>query len=385
MRKKVGIIGGGPSGLMAAIEASKYNDVIVFEANETCGKKLLITGNGRCNLTNNKNVKEFLQACNKNSKFLYNALNQFGPKEIINFFESSGVKLKEEKDNRMFPESNRSSDILKALLANCDQVKFLYNHQVTKLIVKEDKVVGLEANDKFFELDAIIIATGGKSYSTTGSTGAGYQFLKACGHQISDLRPCEVALKSDNPAITSKKLMGLSLSNKVVEVVYDNKVIAKDKGDLMFTHFGLSGPIVLKLSEKALENKGSYLRINHQLGDFLGFDQVKKQLNVPKRYWEYLIADLEIKPIEQISKKERNLLKDYFNYQSFKITNALSLEKAVVTNGGVIINQFDRKSLESKLVENLYVCGELLDVHGSVGGYNLTLAFASGFLAGSSI
>ena len=385
MRKKVGIIGGGPAGLMAAIEASKHHDVIVFEANNNCGKKLLITGNGRCNVTNNKNIKEFLQACNNNSKFLYNALNQFGPKEIISFFENSGVRLKEEKDNRIFPQSNKSSDILKALLAHCKQVKFLYNHRVTKIIIEENTIKGIEANNKLFELDAVIIATGGKTYSITGSKGDGYNFLNACGHQISTLKPCEVALKSDNTDITSKKLMGLALTDKLVEVVFNNKVIAKGKGDLMFTHFGLTGPIVLKLSEKALENKGSYLRINHQITDFSGFDQVKKQLKVPKRYWEYLIANLKIKPLEQISKKEKARLKNHFNYQSFKITNALSLEKAIVTNGGVLINQFDRKTLESKLVKNLYVCGEILDVHGSVGGYNLTLAFASGFLAGSSI
>jgi predicted Rossmann fold flavoprotein len=385
MKKRIGIIGGGPAGLMAAIKASEYNDVIVFEKNDSCGKKLLMTGNGRCNITNNKSVKEFLDHCNKNSKFLYSALNTFGPSEIINFFNSNGCALKEEDENRMFPVSNKATDILNTLMSLCKDVEFKYNHTVSQIVMEDNHIKGVMANYKFFKLDALIICSGGISYPSTGSTGDGYNFLKQCGHTVTELKPCEVSLKSDNEDILNKSLMGLSIAHKLVEVVVANKVIAKRRGDLMFTHFGLSGPVILNLSEVVLEHNDVEIRINNEIDGFYGFERSRKKISVPRRYWDYIIKDIEMKPLEQISKKDKEIILNKLKYQSYKITGSLGIERAIITNGGVNCNEFDRKTLGSKLIDNLYVCGEVLDVHGAVGGYNLTLALSSGYLVGSAI
>jgi len=385
MKNKIGIIGGGPAGLMAAIKASEYNDVILFEKNDSCGKKLLMTGNGRCNIINNKDVRNFLEHCNKDSKFLYYSLNTFGPKEIIDFFNENGCKLKEESDNKMFPISNKAITVLTTLMSYCKNVEFKYNHTVNEIVYKDDLVTGVIANGEYFELDSLIICSGGLSYPSTGSTGDGYSFLKKVGHTITKLKACEVSLLSDNPDILNKSLMGLSLSDKLVEVIVNNKIVAKARGDLMFTHFGLTGPVILNLSEKALDYNEAYIRINNEVDSFSGFYDIRQKITVPKRYWEYLIKDIEQKPFEQISKKEKQKILEKIKYQSFKITGPLSIEKAIITNGGVNCNEFDRKTLQSKIVSNLYVCGEILNVHGFVGGYNLTLALSSGYLAGSNV
>ena len=259
------------------------------------------------------------------------------------------------------------------------------NHTVEKIVVNDSRIGGVIANGKFFELDDLIVSTGGLSYPSTGSTGDGYRLLKEVGHSITELKPCEVSLTCDDRDILSRSLMGLSLKDKLVEVVVNGKTTAAARGDLIFTHFGLSGPVILKLSEQALETEGSMVRINHEIGDFDGFREVRERIDVPKRYWDYIVRDLEQKPLEQISKKDRAMLGKKLGYQSFRISGSLGIDKAVITSGGVSCREFDRRTLESTLVGGLYVCGEVLDVHGSVGGYNLTLALSSGHLAGSSI
>lgn len=370
------VIGGGPSGMMAAIMAKKYSEVILIEKMPKLGTKLLLTGNSRCNLTNLKEPLDFLKRCNKESKFLTSSLTRFSPKDIVSFFTERGCTCHEEDNNRIFPKSNSAQDVLDVLVNELNGVQVITNCRVLDFKVEDHKIISINTSKGIFYADHYIIATGGASFPGTGSEGEGYQWLKDMGHSITDLSPCEVPLVCQDSIIQSKKLQGVSLSNK--EVISGKKRV---KGDLIFTHFGFSGPAILELSEWV----ESCITIKHDNIFFI--PKNAKELNVPKIYFEWLLQTQPFlnKPFEQQNKAERQKTLEHFQCQTFNISGPLGLKQAFVTKGGVKLNQLDPKTMKSKLIHNLSVCGELLNCHGIVGGYNLTIAFSSGAIAGLSI
>ncbi len=405
---KTGIIGGGPAGMMAAIKASEKSQVTLFEKNEMLGKKLLITGKGRCNITNSGTEEEIINAFGKNGRFLYSALNTFSNQDLMDFIEKRGVPLKIERGKRVFPVSDKSMDVLKLFEKELkdNNIKVLNNTKVNKVNVLGDKfeIITESGKDLF---DAVIITTGGKSYPKTGSTGDGYSFAKALGHTVSTLRPFLIPLETKDEEI--RELMGLSLRNVLLKGTVNGKVKGEEFGEMIFTHFGISGPIVLTLSKIAVEalkkekNKIIfYIDLKPALStdeldrriirDFEKFTnkQFKNSMDelLPKKMIPLFIKRSGIneeKVINQISREERkniiNLLKNF----PVEISGTRPLSEAIVTSGGISLKEINPKTMESKLFPRLYFAGEILDLDGVTGGYNLQEAFSTGYLAGSSV
>lgn len=380
---KVAIIGGGPAGLMAAHQARlNGHEVAILESQDRVGKKLLMTGNGRCNITNNKDVHEFISLCSKSTRFLYGSLTEFGPHEIIDFFHNQNCPLVEEKEGRMYPQTQKAQSILDALLDK--KIKIMTNVKVIDLMIKNNKIQTIVTTQGDFDFDHIVVATGGKSFPVTGSDGSGYKLLERCGHTITKLFGVETGLLSPN----LDSLQGISLTNVTINVLVNNKVKATTTGDLLFTHFGLSGPGILKLSESVvnhLKNKPQIQihcpTINLEKGDL-----AKKLRRVcPRRFVDFLLKGIDLKPLEQTSNQAKEDIRNNLLKPTFDITGVQPIEKAFVTKGGVKTNEFDPQTMKSKLIENLSVCGEVLDCHGPLGGYNLTLALSSGYTAGKKL
>lgn len=382
---KICVIGAGPAGLMASLQASQHHEVIVIDSMPQVGTKLLMTGNGRCNVTNNRSVQDFLACCSKSSKFMYSSLTEFGPREIISFFEKRGVKLHEEDDFRMFPNSNQAEDILKALLQN-NHSTFMLGSYAQSFHIKDNTILALKTLDQVIEADHFILCTGGKSFPATGSDGSGYKLAKQCGHKITKLVGVEVALLTPG----TEKLMGISLTTRV-QVLVDKKVRFDETGDLLYTHFGLSGPVILKASESvvdALEKKKDVV-VRVQLGNpSLEQGSLKKELSayVPKRMVDHLLKEWrEISHLEQVSKAEKDSIRNTLFTLDYSVTGTLPMEKAFVTRGGIPTNEVNPKTMQSKRIDNISICGEILDVHGMLGGFNITLALSSGYTAGTKI
>ncbi|OGC03844.1 hypothetical protein A2276_08340 [candidate division WOR-1 bacterium RIFOXYA12_FULL_43_27] len=376
------VIGGGPAGMMAAGRgAERGAKVLLLEKTYRLGSKLLLTGGGHCNITNNANIDEMVAAFGKEGKFLYRALTVFSNKDLIGFFESRGLKMRTEPDGRVLPASGRAEAVLAVLRAylKANKVTILHNNPVESI--------------KDMGAAKIIVATGGKSYPATGSTGDGYKMAKQAGHTIVPLSPGLSALVSNSPFI--KDLQGLTLKDIVISVIIDGKKKEEEKGDLLFTHFGVSGPIILNLSGKiidALSNKSKVeLALNLHPEDFSFFGSktvsqyFKKILPASlSLVFEKIHSSILNKKCGTLSRQERETIAGHLAAFKIAIIGSRPIEEATITRGGVSLKEINPRTMESKLVKGLYFCGEILDLAGLTGGYNLQEAFSTGYLAGES-
>ncbi len=402
---KVVVIGAGPAGMMAAITASVNNEVILIEGNDRIGKKLFITGKGRCNVTNNKDISEFFEYIPGNPYFLYSSLYTFTNEDTINFFENEGVKLKVERGGRVFPKSDKSSDIIKGLskaMAKCN-IKIMINSRVSRIIKTGNKITAVEINNSnIIKGDHFIICTGGASYPLTGSKGDGQKFAKELGHKIKELKPSLVPIEIKDDIV--KELMGLSLRNIKLNIYENKKKVFGDFGEMLFTHFGISGPLVLSGSrfiknnknyeiiidlKPALEIKDLDSRIQKDFKKYINKD-FKNSLDdlLPKKIIPIIVRLSKIdenKKVNEITKEERKNL--VYIIKNFKliVKGLRPIDEAIVTAGGVDTKEIDPSTMRSKIIDNLSFAGEVIDVDAFTGGYNVQIALSTGYVAGSNI
>ena len=395
---KIAIIGGGPAGMMCAIKAAENHGVTIFEKNEKLGKKLFITGKGRCNLTNYCDEREFLKNMVNNSNFMYSSIYSFSPFTTYYYFEELGLPLKVERGNRVFPLSDKSSDVIKAYEKKLKAlgVKINLNYEVTSIEKVGEEFI-LNGREKF---DKVVIATGGISYKLTGSTGDGYKFAKNFGHKIINQVPGLIGINLKN----NFSLAGLTLKNVELKVIKDKKIISNEFGEMLFTHRGISGPIVLTTSSKinrlkdfemfldlkpALEPEKLDARI---LRDFSenqnkNIENVMRSL-LPKDLISYVLYSAGIsgdEKVNQITKIEReNLVKTIKNFE-LKFDSLDDIDRAIVTSGGIDVKDIDPKTMESKKVSGLYFIGEVLDLDGFTGGFNIQIANSTGYSCGINL
>ena len=402
---KVIVIGAGPAGIMAAITASKNHEVILLDGNDRVGKKLFITGKGRCNVTNAKDISEFFDYIYGNPHFLYSSLYSFTNEDTINFFENQGIKLKTERGGRIFPSSDKSSDIIKGLSNGLkeNRVQVKLNSKVTNIISENNKISGVIINDSEKIMgDHFIMATGGASYPLTGSRGEGQKFAEKLGHSIIDLKPSLVPIELNENWL--KELMGLSLKNISLSILKNNKVVYKNQGEMMFTNYGMSGPLVLSGS-RYVKNDGNYVALldlkpaleTHELDkriqkDFLKYQNksFKNSLNdlLPQKIIPLIIrlsGIPEEKKVNVITKDERKNLVNLIKNIKMEIKGLRPIAEAIVTAGGVNTLEIDPSTMKSKLIANLSFAGEVIDVDAFTGGYNVQIALSTGYIAGSNI
>ena len=406
---KVIVIGGGPAGMMAAIRAAENSaEVVLLEKNNRLGKKLSITGKGRCNLTNTAEISEVVKNIPGNGKFLYSALKNFSTADTINFFESLGLKTKIERGGRVFPQSDNAAEVIEVLTKKLAMlnVDVQLNSKVTEIISDGKKILGVEVGEKFFDADKIILATGGASYPATGSTGDGFKFAKKLGHTVTKIFPALVPLEVEEDF--AKDLQGLSLKNVRVTLKADEKKVTEIFGEMLFTHFGISGPIILTLSGQVAklldEKKFVEVVINLKpaltaeqldariLRDFEKFKRKSAKNSLVELLPQKLIPiilDLayidEEKKVDAITKIERQRLIKILQNLPLTVTKTRPLSEAIVTAGGVSVKEINPKTMESKIVSGLYIVGEVADVDGFTGGFNLQAAWATGNAAGLSV
>ncbi|MGN0812721.1 MAG: NAD(P)/FAD-dependent oxidoreductase [Candidatus Coproplasma sp.] len=408
---EVSVIGAGAAGLIAAYAAARNNNsVTVYERNDKCGKKIYITGKGRCNVTNCVPPYEFLKNVVNNSKFMTGAINNFTPEDLMALLEEGGLRLKTERGNRVFPISDKASDVTKCLEKLCKNVgvKFVFNAKVQKIKVlnstMSDIIVEIDGKSNTIKTDKVIVCTGGISYPSTGSTGDGYFFARETGHNIIEPKPalCGINLKGNY----FSALQGLSLKNVNLTTFYNSKKLCSQFGELMFTHFGISGPIVLTVSSLINRLDLSSVKLSLDLKPALTCEQLNERLLrefslTPNKSVKAVMKSLlpaalidEVlkranvdfdKKVNSVSRVERNALINVFKNFEMQPISLRSFNEAIVTSGGVDVKQINPKTMESKLVNGLYFCGEVLDVDAFTGGFNLQIAFSTGYAAGSSI
>lgn len=411
---KVIVIGGGPAGMMAAISSAENgNEVILIEKMQTLGRKLLITGKGRCNITSSLDMEEFIKNTPGNGMFLYSSFRNYTNKDIINFLKEQGLEVKEERGNRVFPITDKSQDVLKCFTKKLKQfnVKILLNTKVDEIIVDEsNNVKAVKCNNEIISANKIILATGGKSYPLTGSTGDGYEMVKKLGHTITKIKPSLVPLETYE---NTKELQGLSLKNIEINLIdkTKNKVIYNDFGEMIFTHFGVSGPVILSGSahlvrykniDNLMQNKKLVLEIDFKpalseeqldsriLRDFSAEKNkaFKNSLDklLPQKLIPVIIKLSEIdenKQVNSITKEERLALVRLLKCFEVHIKNFRKIEDAIITSGGINIKEINPKTMESKIVSGLFFAGEVIDVDCYTGGFNLQVAYSTGYVAGS--
>ncbi|CUN58268.1 MULTISPECIES: NAD(P)/FAD-dependent oxidoreductase [Clostridium] len=399
------VIGGGPAGIMAAISAAKNNNVTLLEGNDRIGKKLFITGKGRCNVTNAKDISEFFDYIPGNPYFLYSSLYTFTNEDTINFFESQGIKLKTERGGRIFPYSDKSSDIIKGLNNGLEEanVKVKLNSKVTNILMNKSKIVAVEINNsKKIYADNFIFATGGASYPLTGSTGECFKLLENIGHTIVKLKPSLVPIEIKEEFI--KELAGLSLRNIGLVIKSNNKVLYKEQGEIKFTYYGISGPLTLSGSRYIKENENFKILIDfkpaldHQELDKRIQRDFKKYINndfknslndlLPQKTIPIIIELSNIDPnkkVNEITREERKRLVDLLKSFEITVKGLRPLSEAIVTAGGVSTNEIDPSTMKSKIIENLSFAGEVIDVDAFTGGYNVQIALSTGYIAGINI
>lgn len=403
---KIIIIGGGPAGMMAAVTASSKHEVVLIEKNERLGRKLYITGKGRCNITNAKDIGDFFENIPCNPNFLYSSLYSFTNEDTMNFFKELGVNLKVERGDRVFPESDKSSDIIRAFdieLKN-KHVEVLLNSKVKKLIRNNQHVVGVElASGTNVYGDYVILCTGGLSYPQTGSSGEGLTYARVLGHNIVKPKPSLVPIEVNEDWI--KDLQGLSLKNVELKITNSkNKNIYKEFGEMIFTHYGISGPIVLSAScfVKEGEKLKAFINLKPALSeiqldkriqsDFLKYanKDFKNSLNdlLPSKLINTIIQLSNIdeyKKVNSITKEERKTLVNLLQNLPLNIKRLRPIEEAIITSGGIDTLEIDASTMKSKIIDNLYFAGEMIDVDAYTGGYNLQIALSTGYLAGSNV
>jgi predicted Rossmann fold flavoprotein len=413
-RYDIAVIGAGASGLMAAAEASSRGaKVVVVEKMPIAGKKLFVTGNGRCNITNISLAKPDIKGIfGGNGVFLNSAFKQFPFDSVIEFFENNGVKIRKEKDGRMFPVSDKASDVLEMFMniGEMNGVKFLYSTPVKKFNMSKDnnkRIISLqtgESQNDCIEAEQFIMACGGKSFPVTGSTGDGYQWAKDTGHKITDIYPALVPIKIKEPWI--KKLQGLTLDRVGIKFLSDGKILYSSEGSILFTHFGLSGPVILNSSGIAakagsghevkirlnLINQEKEDYINEFISDLMADNSKKTMINMlrsilPERAALITaeVSGIDIhKKTAILNKNERRILKEVLTKFEMTYDGTLGFSQAMATGGGIDLKDVDPATMRSKLVENLYFAGEILDLDAPTGGFNLHMCWLTGFVAGKS-
>ena len=411
---RVLVIGGGPAGMMAAITAAENgNEVTILEKMPSFGKKLLITGKGRCNITSSLYMSEFIKKTPGNGKFLYSAFQNYTNADIIEFLKKQGLEVKEERGNRIFPVTDKSIDVLNCFKKRIDELKIKYKLEtrVEKILIKNNEVLGVRTNREIIQTDKIILATGGKSYPLTGSTGDGYKIARDLGHTIIPIKPALVPLEVYEKE-ECKKIQGLSLKNIAIKIIDTDrkKTIYEDFGEMVFTHFGISGPTILSSSAHLVrykniqelfnENKIS-LKIDfkpalseEKLNDRIlrDFNEEKNKMFrnsldklLPQKLIPIIIKISGIEPnkkVNEITKIERkNLVKLLKNFE-ITIKGFRTIDEAIITSGGIKIKEINPKTMESKIIKGLYFAGEIIDVDAYTGGFNLQIAYSTGYTAG---
>lgn len=404
------VIGGGPAGMMAAGMAAKScNNVILLEKNEKLGKKLAITGKGRCNVTNNcVDINELIRNIPRNGKFMYSSIRNFGPSDVIEFFEKLGVSLKIERGNRVFPCSDRAMDIVSAMEKFlCKRKVNILHKRAVKIVLNNGQVSSVITTDgTIIDADAVVICTGGKSYPKTGSTGDGYDLAKNAGHTIVPVVPSLVPLVSHDERC--EELQGLSLKNVAVKLVdgENNKIIYDDFGEMLFTHFGVSGPVVLSASANIDFSKFSQCSMIIDLKPALSFEQLDKRIirdfqknlhkNIinslnellPKKMIPVMVNSAKIPfgiKCENVTRQMRFSLVGAIKNFAITIDGARPIDEAIVTRGGVSVKEIFPSTMESRIVKGLFFAGEVVDVDAYTGGFNLQVAFSTGYTAGNCI
>ncbi len=403
MNDTVVVIGGGPAGMMAAcIAASRGRKTVIIEKNDTLGRKLLITGKGRCNITNNCDISEFISNVPVNGNFLYSAFYSFTNSDLIAMLNKFGLETKVERGDRVFPVSDKASDVLftlKKMLVTYG-VKLL-KAKVTSIRIKDDCKEVVVDSGKFIRCSSVIIATGGVSYPRTGSTGDGYKFAKKFGHTVTEISPSLVPLVVKSPHI--KELMGLSLRNIAIKVLCNGKEIYNDFGEMLFTHYGLSGPVILSASSHMRDISKNNYEISIDLKPALDYETLDKRILrdfekaknkdfvnsldelLPKKLIGPVVEMCCISPhkkVNEITKQERKRLVDVIKDVSFSIDSFRPVSDAIITSGGISTKEINPKTMESKLCPGVFFAGEVIDVDAYTGGFNLQIAFSTGYLAG---
>ncbi len=407
MAKKVIVIGGGPAGMIAAGRAAELGaDVILLEKMNKLGLKLSLTGKGKCNLTNTEpNILTFVEHYGKNGRFLINAFRKFFNKDLIKFFSTLNLKVKEESGGRIYPSSDNSwlvVDALKKYLKR-NNVKVRLQYPVKELLHYKNRIGGIISNKGNIFADAVIVATGGASYPQTGSTGDGYRLARQTGHKVTSIYPSLVPLEIKEPM---KDLSGLKLKNVLLKIYGNDEKLAEEFGEFYFTDFGIDGSAALKLSSKIKEEIiANELKLFIDFKPGLTFEQLHNRilreiknngslcfnelmkLLLPQKFVKTFINSSKIdkdKRIAEITKNEREKIVNLLKGFEFTVTKTRPLSEAIITSGGVELNQINQKTMESKIVSGLYFAGEVLDIDGDTGGYNLQAAFSTGYLAGES-
>ena len=404
----IAVIGGGPAGLMAAGQAAENGaKVVLIEKNAELGKKLLLTGNGRCNVTNALfNTNELVRHFGKGGSFLYSSLSRFGPQDIMNFFEEKDVKLKVERGNRVFPVSDRSTDILSCLYGYLKEkkVNIYRDAQVINMIVRQNHIERLILRNKELTARKYILCTGGKSYPQTGSTGDGYRWATMMGHSVTPLLPSLVPIKVNDDWV--KSVMGLSLKNVSISSFLEGRKKESRFGEMLFTHFGISGPIVMDISQHLLELQRSG-KVNVLIDLKPALDENKLDARLRRDFRKFsgrklknalhellpqklipVIIDLSSldpdKQVDHIEHEERHRLVSMLKGLPLDISGSLGFKWSIVTSGGIELKEIEPGTLKSKIIDNLYLAGEILDIDGPTGGFNLQVCWTTGYIAGIS-
>jgi len=404
------VVGAGPAGMMAAIRAAQLkSEMLLIEKNNKLGQKLLISGKGRCNITNIQELDRFISNFSSNGLFLRSAFARLFNTELIKFFEAKGLKVKTERGGRVFPSDDQASSVLKALKLYLQEngVKIIYGNPVVDIKVGKNSEFSVELkNREIVKSKSLILATGGLSYPLTGSTGEGFSFAKNLGHKIVDLRAGLVPLEVKEPWV--KELQGLSLKNVRIKFICGKKTIVSEIGEMLFTHFGVSGPLILELSSAVvdwLKARKDPVRLVIDLKPGLDEEQLDKRLvrdfeNQGAKIYKNVLVEIlpgklidvfvrisgisQNKKANQITQEERRNILRLLKEFSLTLTKPRPIEEAIITRGGVSTREIDPRTMQSRLIKGLYFCGEIIDVDALSGGYNLQAAFSTGFLAGES-
>ena len=400
---KVIIIGGGPAGMLAAIKSKKEkNQVTIIEKNKILGKKMLITGKGRCNITSGVDMSEFIKNVPSNGKFLYSSFKNFTNKDILKLLN---IPVKLERGNRYFPVSDKAKDVVDALEKELSGVEIVTNTSATEIITKNNEAIGVKTNKGDFFADKIILATGGKSYPLTGSTGDGYEMAKKLGHTITQIKPALVPLVAKKESkIQCQQMQGLSLRNVGLKLFNNNKLIYEDFGEMLFTHYGVTGPIILSASSHLVRQELKNQRIEIDLKPALTDEKLDERILrdfeteknkefrnsldqlLPQKMIPVILEILQInKKVNEVKKVERQKLVRTLKHFSIEIEGFRDISEAIITSGGINVKEINPKTMESKLIKNLYFAGEIIDVDAYTGGFNLQIAYSTGYTAGIGV